>query len=242
MALIVRYRMKQIYVREMRKMFCAVQELTTKKENKNGHPKRLEVYPETLELIRNSTSTRWKYRFSEERFERPVKKAYKITVHKSYREDGKVKAKQISICTLNYYDFVDGQLQSEKVLAGIKKAAKGFRVAYKDMEQIVLEKIHAVEKEVLEDFSQTEEYKTHKQHEQIIVEYEKRKKEFDEKYEYTDGLNRYDACYDIFGELKNPKRLEEIELEYMVKQRTKRLKEEYEQYEKALFEKEFAKK
>ena len=157
-------------------MFCAVQELTTKKENKNGYPKRLEVYPETLELIRNSTSTRWKYRFSEERFERPVKKAYKITVHKSYREDGKVKAKQISICTLNYYDFVDGQLQSDKVFTGIKKAAKGFRVAYKDMEQIVLEKIHAVEKEVLEDFSQTEEYKTHKQHEQIIVEYEKRKK------------------------------------------------------------------
>lgn len=222
-------------------MFCAVQELATKKENKNGYPKRLEVYSETQDLLYSNVGTTWKYRFSEERFERPVKKAYKITVHKSYREDGKVKAKQISICTLNYYDFVDGQVQSENVSAGIKKAAKGFRVAYKDMEQIVLEKIHAVEQEVLEAFSQTEEYKTHKQHEQIIAEYEKRKKEFDEKYEYTDGLNRYDICYNIFGELKNPKRLEEIELEYMAKQRRKRLKAKYEQYEKELFEKKTSK-
>ena len=63
-------------------MFCAVQELATKKENKNGYPKRLEVYSETQDLLYSNVGTTWKYRFSEERFERPVKKAYKITVHK----------------------------------------------------------------------------------------------------------------------------------------------------------------
>ena len=46
MALIVRYRIKQIHLGD-EKMFCAVQELATKKEIKNGYPKRLEVYSET---------------------------------------------------------------------------------------------------------------------------------------------------------------------------------------------------
>ena len=78
-------------------MFCAVQELATKKENKNGYPKRLEVCSETQDLLYSNVGTTWKYRFSEERFERPVKKAYKSTVHKVIVKMGKLKQSRLVI-------------------------------------------------------------------------------------------------------------------------------------------------
>lgn len=61
-------------------MFCAVQELATKKENKNGYPKRLETYPET-EVVEGNERTVWRYRYSKEHFARPMKKAYKFTIY-----------------------------------------------------------------------------------------------------------------------------------------------------------------
>ena len=33
------------------------------------------------------------------------RKAYRITIHESYRENGKVKKRQIGICTVDYYDL-----------------------------------------------------------------------------------------------------------------------------------------
>ena len=101
-------------------MFCAVQELTTKKENKNGYPKRLEAYPETQKLIGGNTLITWKYRFSEERFERPVKKTYKFTIHESYRQDGKVKVRQAVIGTFSYYSFIRNSFDYLKVSKKIK--------------------------------------------------------------------------------------------------------------------------
>lgn len=88
-------------------MFCVIQEIETKKPNKYGHPKSLKS--EYMQASFNGQDLgHYYYSYSNERFERAIKKAYRISVHQSYRENGQVKKKQFVLCTVNYYDFAQG--------------------------------------------------------------------------------------------------------------------------------------
>ena len=53
--------------------------------------------------------TSYGYTYSDEKFDRTIKTAYKITLHdKSYRDDkGKVRKNQFHVTTIKYYDLVD---------------------------------------------------------------------------------------------------------------------------------------
>lgn len=205
----------------MGKMFCAVQELTTKKENKNGYPKRLEAYPETQKLIGGNTLITWKYRFSEERFERPVKKTYKFTIHESYRQDGKVKVRQAVIGTFSYYSFIRNSFDYLKVSKKIKHIAEKFNISFDDLYIIFINKYEEVQKKILEEYEQTEEYKTHEYHESIIAKYGRKKYVFDEKYRGLKEwwIDTYAICYDVFGTLKNPEELERLQHAYEVREK-----------------------
>lgn len=217
----------------MIKLFCVVQELPVKKQNKRGYPKRLEVYPETEMVLDRVETTWWRYRFSEECFERSVKKAYKVTVHKSYREGGKVKKIQAVIGTINYYDLAEGCIDPSKIAMGVQKAAKKLNVSAESIAVLFVEKLQPFEEAIQKSFQQTEEYKTHKQHEQIIVEYEKNKKTFYEKFEIKESTDIYAQCYDVFGELKNPKELEHIQSMYEGRKRREQRKLEERNRKKA---------
>ena len=83
-------------------MYCVIQEVELKKSDSHGDYKKLEVYKNEWIMAGREVKF-YSYRFTGERFERPIKKAYKISIHKSYREKGKVKKKQWSICTMDYY-------------------------------------------------------------------------------------------------------------------------------------------
>ena len=89
---------------------------------------------------------------------------------------------------------------------------------------LFVEKLQVFEEAVQKSFQQTEEYKTHKQHEQIIAEYEKNKKAFYEKFEIKESTDIYAQCYDVFGELKNPKELEHIQNMYEGRKRREQRK------------------
>lgn len=217
----------------MIKLFCVVQELPVKKQNKRGYPKRLEVYPETEMVLDRVETTWWRYRFSEECFERPIKKAYKVTVHKSYREGGKVKKIQAVIGTINYYDLAEGCIDPSKIAMGVQKAAKKLNVSAESIAVLFVEKLQPFEEAIQKSFQQTEEYKTHKQYEQIIVEYEKNKKTFYEKFEIKESTDIYAQCYDVFGELKNPKELEHIQSMYEGRKRREQRKLEERNRKKA---------
>lgn len=52
------------------------------------------------------TTTRYKWEYSEEKFERE-NYSYKIVVKESYRENGKVKQKQVVMGTFHWFDFLD---------------------------------------------------------------------------------------------------------------------------------------
>jgi hypothetical protein len=84
-------------------MYCVIQKIVNKKPVQSGYSKELLVDWTTM-TYQGKTETKYSYRYSDERFERPIKDAYKISIHKSYRENGKVKKKQWVICTMSYYN------------------------------------------------------------------------------------------------------------------------------------------
>ena len=83
-------------------MYCVIQEIELKKQNTYGEYKELEAYKSTW-FINGVEGGTYSYRYTGDRFERPIRKAYKISVHHSYREAGKVKKKQWTLGTLEYY-------------------------------------------------------------------------------------------------------------------------------------------
>ena len=100
------------YMREA-KMFCVIQELTTKRENPLGFPKRLESTQESVRIEDGTEQIKWGYAYSDECFERPVKKSYKVSVHQSYRDkDGKPRKKEFVLFTVKYYDLTTGEFDT----------------------------------------------------------------------------------------------------------------------------------
>ncbi len=192
-------------------MYCVIQEIEIKRVQKNGHPKRIETYFTKSIVI----SSYYSYRYSTERFERPIKKAYRISVHESFREFGRVKKKQFVICTVNYYDLADDIFNLYDW--GDKKmciAADALHCSVESLYNLIEKKLNPLIELIQSEFAQTEEFKVHKEHERITTMYAARKADFNEKYG-TAGSNTYNQCYDVFGVLQDAKRLKEIEEEYI---------------------------
>ncbi len=80
-------------------MFCVIQEVRRKKPDPYGEYKEIEVYKNSW-TVEGKPPT-WSWRYTGGRYERPHLEAYKITLHQSYREDGKVKKRQYSVCTMS---------------------------------------------------------------------------------------------------------------------------------------------
>lgn len=197
-------------------MYCVIQEIKTKRENKNGYAKEL-----LSEFMSSSIGGRqqgyYYHSYSSEYFERPVKKAYKISIHKSYRENGAPKKKQFTICTANYYDLAtDFFSLYEWGHHKIEQAAEALEVSIDEIYKLIEDKLEPLETQIKDEFYQTEEYITHQEHERITTLYTARKVKFNEQYQ-VDG-HTYDECYDVFGNLQNPQRLEEIKTEFKSRQ------------------------
>lgn len=205
-----------------------IQEIETRKSNKHGYPKEIISY--YLQWTMNGKDmSHYAYRYSEERFERPIKKAYRISIHHSYRENGKVKKKQFVLCTVNYYDLATDDFyyydwMNTKICMVAEELGESVDYIY----ELVEKKIEPLMEQIQEEFSKTEEFITHQKHEKITTIYAARKIEFCEKY----GIDRdeYDKCYDVFGELKNPEYLEKIKREYQQRK-------EYEEKSRSYYEK-----
>lgn len=208
-------------------MYCVIQEIETRRMQKNGAPKRIESYYTESNLIPNY----YGYCYSTERFERPIKKAYRITIHESYREDGTIKKNQYGICTVNYYDLADDTFTLyDWGDSKINIAADSLGCSPEFLYTLIKKKLAPLQEFIQAEFAQTEEFNVHQEHERITTLYAIRKAEFNAKYE-TVGSNEYDQCYDVFGVLQNPQRLKEIETEYIArKKREEQAKQDYRRY------------
>ena len=182
-------------------MFCVIQEIETKKVS-YGEPKEIEVY-ESSWSMNGENRIYYKFRYSEERFERPIKKAFKISIHESYRENGKVRKRQTVICTISYYDIIDwGDWIGDYVRGGLSSKAEALGITEEKLEKMIYEKFQPIIDKVMAEFEETEEYKAKKQHKDIINRHNERVETFKKKYEVDS--DEYDRCYDVFGKLRNP--------------------------------------
>lgn len=111
----------------------------------------------------------------------------------------------------------------------IETAAEALNCSKEELYTLIEKKLEPIQKKIIEEFRQTEEYKTHEEHERITTLYATRKVEFNAKYNLSS--NEYDKCYDVFGTLQNPEYLKQIEADYEERQKyeqeSRRYYEEY---------------
>lgn len=197
-------------------MFCVIQIIERKKLPAKGHCKELIATYHKVSY-NGQDKSRWSYSFSYDNcFERTNRKAYKISIHHSYRENGEVKKKQFILTTVGYYDIADGDFYLYDYCGRkIEEVAKQLNVEIESIYELVEEKLKPLEQQIKDEFMQTEEYKTHAEHERITTVYAAKKVEFNSQYELSSGSIDYDRCYDVFGTLRNPEVLEQIKREYI---------------------------
>lgn len=189
-------------------MYIVVQEIELKKANKYGYSKRIEAYQMSFGISGEDSRVKNCHMYSSERFERPIKKAYKISVHHSYRENGKVKKKQSVISTINYYDLIDLSLYDHISDNKIELIANEFETTTNDIYNMIYDKTDPIMAKIKKEFEQTEEFKTHQEHEEITTIYVAKKIQF--ASDYGVDKDEYDYCYNVFGELTNEEYLNKI--------------------------------
>lgn len=183
-------------------MYCVIQEIKTKKEIK-GHRKGIKAVKHIFNGVESNS-----YTMSLEFFKRPIKKAYKISIHKSYRENGKIKKKQWVIGTYEHYSLIEYGFELWRL--GNKLEEMG--ITEDKLYDLIYMKLNPLIDKITKDFHNTEEYKVYKSYRDIIKTFNQREREFNQIYG-----SGYNECYDIFGNLTNKERLEQIKIEYKIK-------------------------
>lgn len=212
-------------------MFCVIQTIERKKPPGKGYPKKL-IAEYSKMSFNGQDMSHWSYHYSYDYFERTIKKAYKISIHHSYRENGKVRKQQFVLMTIGYYEFVDDTISLYDYCdSRIQAISTELSASVDSIYDMVEQKIKTLQDQIQQEFMQTEEYRTHKEHEDITTVYALNKCKFNERYELDTNSYEYDKCYDVFGKLHNPKRLEQIKQDYQSrKEYDKRSRSYYEEY------------
>lgn len=197
-------------------MYCVIQKVTNKTSNPYGHPRELLVDWMTISYPDGKKETKYSYRYSTEKFERPVKDSYKISIHESYRENGKVKKNQWVICTMGYYDIVANSSWAGDYLLRkeLDEKLEQMGITEERLWDMIYQKLDPIIDQVKMEFELTEEYKTKSKHDEILTLYRASKNTFEEEY----GSDTYDYCYDIFGTLRNKAYLEELKFQKTVRE------------------------
>lgn len=180
-------------------MFCVIQKIQRKQADKYGAAKR-------IELVEKEEMNYYGYRYSTERFERPILDAYKISLHHSYREAGKVKKKQWSVTTMGYYDIAIYGVSDCVTSSKIDDIAAASNVPTETIWEMIHSKIEPLQNEIIEEFRRSEEYLIDKQNRELEAAYLKRRDTFDSVY----GYGEYSRCYDFYGTLRNTEYLEQL--------------------------------
>lgn len=207
-------------------MFCSIREIPTRK-TREGESKKLNVWTSQY----GDDPVKYHYSRSDDKFIRPPRPSYEITIQKSYREDGRVKKKRWKICTLNYYDFVDGYgywadslLRSE-----VDRLLEETKLTHETLGVMIEAKLDPIIEQIQAEYEQTEEFIIHKENERITNVYAVKKIQFEEVH----GKDTYDYIYDVFGELRNPDHLEKVkrDKESSKEYQQKSQEQQYKQFE-----------
>lgn len=189
-------------------MYCVIQEVGLKKASK-GNRKRLEVYTWDW-TINGKYIKKYTYRKSSECFDRPIKKAYKISIHESYRDNGVVKKRQWHIDTLEHYMLIEYGFELPTYKNDMDKKVQEMGVTEEELYGIIYKKLDPLIEKITKEYNKTDEYKAVLEQRKTIELHNRNENEFKEKY----NSDEYDLCYDIFGELRNKDELDRIKSEF----------------------------
>lgn len=193
-----------------------IQEIKNKKPNTGGAYREYEVHTNTITRTTGSI-TFYSYgpNYSAGRFERPHLEAYRISIHESYREGGRVKKKQCVVGTIGYYSLIDFGLY-DYIEQGILRAMDMFHTDFDTLYELVEAKIAPIKERIIAEYHGTEEYQARRRQETIQKAYQKAKAEFGKRYDVDP--HEYDYCYNALGELMNQAYLDHIVHSYQRKQ------------------------
>ncbi len=201
-------------------MFCVIQEIRLKKPNTHGAWREYEVTD--TQITTNGITTHHYGYFpvhDTSRFERPHREAYRISLHFSYRQDGKPRKRQYALCTVDWYTLAENWFSLyDWAGSRIECAAEAEGVSVDQIYNIVEEKIGPLEKEIQKQFHQTEEYKTERARKKLLKEYQKRKTAFAKQYSVSEDV--YDCIFDIHGVLRDADYLARIQQREQERQNT----------------------
>ncbi|AHN22023.1 hypothetical protein [Lysinibacillus varians] len=186
-------------------MFCVIQKIQKKRQDEYGAAKELLV-DTNVYTVGGEEITEYTYHYSEERFERPILDAYKISIHHSYREDGKVKKKQWAICTMSYYDVVECSVEDKIINSEIEVKVSEMGISKGKLYKMIYDKLIPIEEAIRAEYEQTDEYKVHQEHMAILSTHRNIKNEFEKIY----GSGTYNRIYDVFGNVRNKEYLEQL--------------------------------
>ena len=199
-------------------MFCVIQQVMKKKPNPYGAYRQIEAYQNKWRLDESKPFT-WAWEYTGGRFERPHLEAYKISIHQSYREGGKIKKRQYSICTMSYYDIVEYSV-CDCADNRIRAAADKLGMDLAELYEIIEEKLEPLRECLEADFHQSPEYIAKQEHERIRADYLEASSKFCSRYDVE--KDDYDRCYDVFGVLRNKEYLEQIKAQHKARKESER--------------------
>lgn len=165
-------------------MFCVIQKVNVRKAPK-GEPRTIEVDETRITDVKTGTSySVFGWHYSNECFDRPVKPSYRISIHQSYRQGGKVRKKQMAVCTVSYWDIVGGYGYIKDCVWSGRWAAilEVLDIPEDELLEMIYEKYQPVIDQVEAEFQQTEEYAAKIEHRRVLQEHQGRMKAFTEEY------------------------------------------------------------
>jgi len=202
-------------------MYCVIQEVRRKKPNQQGAYREYEVSSMTIQFSDGSSKTHYSYypRYAAGRFDRAHRESYKISIHESRRENGKVVKKQCAVGTVGYYDLVHWGLY-DYINDGINRAAEMFGADYEDLYRLVENKMQPIIEKIKKEYRKTDEYKAERQREKIEKAHQKAKQQFGKQYDVDP--DEYDYCFNVFGELMDKAYFDRIVQQHEQKQEANR--------------------
>ncbi|MNJ55994.1 hypothetical protein D3C77_515200 [compost metagenome] len=96
------------------------------------------------------------YKYSFERFERPILDAYKISIHQAFREKGQVKKRQWSICTMDYYSLLDQRPKDFLDQQDLQSKLKDIGITEQELWGMVYQKLSPIIDRVKAEFETTD--------------------------------------------------------------------------------------
>lgn len=202
-------------------MYCVIQQVMRKKLDVLGEHKEIIPYPLEMSINGVAQVPIWRWDWSKERYERPHREAYKISLHQSFREGGAVRKRQHSVCTMSYYDLCDDcGWWGDFIIGGDSALAEKLNMDPAELCDIIESKLGPLRERLEADFQQSAEYQAKQEHQRVLDANSKARSAFSKRYG-VDG-DEYDRCYDVFGVLRNREYLEQVKAAHKARKQAER--------------------